>query len=150
VNEVLTSGSSYILLNGVPDKSFPCKRGVRQGDPCSLMLFVQGVDLLQPVNIAYLEVLQTAPIRVGDDYPIIDYADSTIIVLPADCVQLAKFKDILGQYASFTRLKVKYNKYSMIPINVPHEEVMSTHASIPVDSVGPPRANVCRTTTSFP
>jgi hypothetical protein len=30
------------------------------------------------------------------------------------------------------------------------EEVMSTHASILVDSVGPPSAEVCRTTTSFP
>ncbi|KAK1682485.1 hypothetical protein QYE76_043333 [Lolium multiflorum] len=28
--------------------------------------------------------------------------------------------------------------------------VMSTHASIPVDSVGPPRAEVCRTAASFP
>jgi hypothetical protein len=28
--------------------------------------------------------------------------------------------------------------------------LMSTHASIPVDSVGPPRAEVCRTSASFP
>ena len=28
--------------------------------------------------------------------------------------------------------------------------VMSTHASILVDSVGPPRAEVCRTAASFP
>jgi hypothetical protein len=33
VNAVLSSGSSAVLLNGVPGKFFRCKRGVRQGDP---------------------------------------------------------------------------------------------------------------------
>jgi hypothetical protein len=30
------------------------------------------------------------------------------------------------------------------------EEVMSTHASVLVDSVGPPSAEVCRTAANFP
>ena len=34
--------------------------------------------------------------------------------------------------------------------NVPSVLLMSTHASILVDSVGPPSAEVCRTTASFP
>jgi hypothetical protein len=56
VKEVLSSGSSSILVNGVPGKSFSCKRGVSQGDPLSPLLFVQGADLLQTlVNIAYRE-----------------------------------------------------------------------------------------------
>jgi hypothetical protein len=33
VTNILNSGSSSILLNGVPGKIFKCKRGVRQGDP---------------------------------------------------------------------------------------------------------------------
>jgi hypothetical protein len=31
-----------------------------------------------------------------------------------------------------------------------HEGLMSTHASVLVDSVGPPSAEVCRTAGSFP
>jgi hypothetical protein len=36
------------------------------------------------------------------------------------------------------------------PCQRPSALLMSTHASILVDSVGPPSAEVCRTATSFP
>jgi hypothetical protein len=42
VQEVLSSGSSYVLVNGVPGKNFSCKRGVRHGDPLSPLLYVLG------------------------------------------------------------------------------------------------------------
>jgi hypothetical protein len=86
---------------------------------------VHGVDLLQSlVKFSYHEGLLTVPIPCCNDYPIIQYADDTIIVLLVDPFQLAKFRDILGQYASFTGLNINYNKSSMIPINVTHDEVV--------------------------
>lgn len=42
-----SSGTSVILLNGVPGKKIFCKRGVRQGDPLSPILFVSVAELLQ-------------------------------------------------------------------------------------------------------
>ena len=36
------------------------------------------------------------------------------------------------------------------PATAPEKRLMSTHASILVDTVGPPSAEVCRTVASFP
>src|SRR5215217_1393135 len=40
--------------------------------------------------------------------------------------------------------------YLTSPATAPENSLMSTHASFPVDSVGPPSAEVCRTAASFP
>jgi hypothetical protein len=40
ISEILASASTSVLLNGVPGKSLQCKRGVRQGDPISPLLFL--------------------------------------------------------------------------------------------------------------
>jgi hypothetical protein len=84
---LLSSGTSAILLNEVPGKKFYYRRGVRQRDPLSPLLFVLAADLLQTIlSKAMVQGNLTAPLRCGSckDFLVIQYVDDTLIVLPAD------------------------------------------------------------------
>jgi len=64
-------GTSAIFLNGVPGKVFHCKRGVRQGDPLSPLLFVLAADFLQSIlNAAKHQGLLTLPVDLPYDQDI--------------------------------------------------------------------------------
>jgi hypothetical protein len=128
VQVILSSGTSQVLLNGVPGKSVRCKRGVRQGDPLSPLLFMLAVDLLQSiVNKAFQANILKHPLSkdFGQDYPIVQYADDTLVILPADAVRLWTLKSLICSFADSTGLKVNYNKSFLVPVNVENEK--ATH-----------------------
>jgi hypothetical protein len=116
---LLASGHSSILLNGVPGISFHCRRGVRQGDPLSPLLFVAASELLQVViNKELVDGRLSLPIPFGDKFPVIQYADDTILVMQADTNELMHLKRILIDYATSTGLRINFQKSNLIPINI--------------------------------
>jgi hypothetical protein len=118
---IMGSGTSTIFLNGVPIKVFHCRRGVRQGDPLSPLLFVLAAGLLQSIVNSTLQnglLLFPIPVGCGSDFPIIQYTDDTLLILEACPRQLLTLKSLLNIFADSTGLKVNYQKSNIYPLNV--------------------------------
>jgi hypothetical protein len=123
---ILGSGSSEVLLNGVPGKRFHCRRDVMQGDPLSPLLFVLAADLLQSiVNKACEGGILRLPLpnNCGPDFPIIQYADDTILIMEACPRQLFFLKAMLNSFADSIGLHVNYHKSNIYPINVTDQKM---------------------------
>ena len=116
-----------MLLNGVPGKKIYCRRGVRQGVPLSPLLFVLAADFLQTIlNNAMDQGLLQKPLNCPacPDFPVIQYAADTLVILQADANQLICLKAPLHTFAESTSLKVNYHKSNMIPINMDEERLL--------------------------
>jgi hypothetical protein len=123
---IMNSGTSSILLNGVPRKVFHSRRGVRQGDPLSTFMFVLAAVLLQSIINSALQrgtLTLPLPLRCGTDFPIVQYTDDTLLFLEACPRKLMALKALLNTFAAFTGLKANYLKSNIYPINVDHHKM---------------------------
>ena len=109
---ILTSATTSVNLNGVPGKIIHCKCGVRQCDPFFPLLYVMVGELMQiMVNEAWREGILKLPIDTNntESYPIIQYADDTLIVLPADVDQIRIFtenpREIMSIHWTYSQLQ---------------------------------------------
>jgi hypothetical protein len=118
---IFQSGTSSVILNGTLGKVFHCRRGVRQGDPLSLLLFLLAADSLQTIlNDAARNNLLSLPLLFpsDQDFPILQYADDTVIFMKGDIADLLHLKGMLQNFAECSGLRVNFDKSMMIPINI--------------------------------
>lgn len=125
IEDILNSATSSVLLNGVAGKDFKCKRGVRQGDPLSPLLFAIAADLLQSViNHEYVQGNLLPPFPQNRDmpFPIVQYADDTILIMQGCEDQLIHLKEILHMLSVSSGLRVNFHKSYLVPINMEQEK----------------------------
>lgn len=75
-------------------------------------------DLLQTViNNAKDQGLLNLPIltKAINDFPVIQYADDTLLIMEAYPIQLTVMKDLLQTFAQSTGLRVNCSKSVMVP-----------------------------------
>jgi hypothetical protein len=88
-------------------------------------------ELLQAmVNLLCTEGILKAPLNIPNtDFPIIQYADDTLLIMQACPIQLAALKVVLDDFAQATGLRVNYSKSAMMSINIPGELLSSLAVS---------------------
>jgi hypothetical protein len=90
-------------------------------------------DLLQSiVNKAFRMNLLKHPLNrdYGQDYPIVQYADDTLIILPAEAPQLYLLKGLLRSFTDSTCLRVNFNKSFLVPINISDDKTQHLSQTI--------------------
>jgi hypothetical protein len=66
----------------------------------------------------------TTNIETNDrDFPIVQYVDDTLLILPANKDQLLASKEVLHKFSNSTGLKINFDKSQMVPINVPEDDL---------------------------
>ena len=114
---LFSTASSRALINGVQGESFDHRRGVRQGDPLSPMLFILAFDPLQRILDLASEhgVLTPLPLAAAKLRTSL-YADDAAIFINPTRNDLQAVKQILNAFGAATGLTTNFEKSSIHPI----------------------------------
>ncbi|WVZ88994.1 hypothetical protein U9M48_035459 [Paspalum notatum var. saurae] len=121
---LLGSASSRILVNGVPGDTISHRRGVRQGDSLSPLIFVLAMDSLnrlvdKAVEAGILHNLEIPQVK----YHCRLYADDAILFASPSVQEASALKHLLHTFGTASRLTTNLGKCSISPIACPLEQL---------------------------
>lgn len=128
MRQILATASSRVLINGEGLPYFTHKRGLRQGDPLSPMLFIIAVDVLRRMFQEANSLLQAQIMsRIHDSILALQYADDMAVVAHADVSSSATTKLILRIFAKISGLEINFSKSSYTPFNLHSDQMNMIH-----------------------
>ncbi|WVZ58923.1 hypothetical protein U9M48_009141, partial [Paspalum notatum var. saurae] len=118
---LLSTSTTQVLVNGVPGRPILHRRGLRQGDPLSPMLFILVMDVLNSlIQVASSDNL-LLPIAGQGPWPRISlYADDP------ELLDLSVVRDLLQCFGAVSGLKTNMLKSSAIPIQCSEDDIVRT------------------------
>ncbi|CAO2039804.1 unnamed protein product [Urochloa humidicola] len=126
VRQILSSGKTAVMLNGVPGRWINCRRGLRQGDPISPYLFIIVADVLQRLIRRASENGELChPVDPTIACPVLQYADDTLVITRGDIQSMTTLKSILDDFSAATGLSINFHKSTFVPMHVAPAEATS-------------------------
>jgi len=102
-----------VLVNGSPTKEFLPKKGLRQGDPLALFLFLIVVDGLAGVSRMAVEKNLIDSLEIGREkvkVNMLQYVDDTLFFCEANVKSVFNIKATLNCFELSSELKVNFMK----------------------------------------
>jgi hypothetical protein len=117
ISGLLCSSTTQVLLNGIPSTRIFHKRGLRQCDPLSPMLFILIMDVLgHMISKAEEEGMLQPLARRALQHQISLYADDVVLFLCPEAADIAITMDILRLFAVASGLETNLQKSNVLPI----------------------------------
>jgi hypothetical protein len=117
ITTLLTTASSNILMNGQPGKRIRHRRGVRQGDSLSPLLFICAMEVLGRLfNSARQDGVLRSLDNDGIRFQCSMYADDVILFAYPDADEAAAIKGLLRIFEEVSGLKTNLAKCSITNI----------------------------------
>ena len=113
VDSFMIGGHVDIKINDQVGQDFQTKKGLRQGDPLSPILFNIVADMLAIlINRAKVQgqIKGVIPHLIDDGLSILQYADDTILFMDHDLEKAINLKLLLCAFEQLSGLKINFHK----------------------------------------
>jgi hypothetical protein len=117
ISAILSTSSTKILLNGRPGRRICHARGLRQGDPLSLMLFVLVMEVLNRFLHWVKERQLLSPLRCIDGAQVSLYADDLVLLIAPNARDLRLVKATLSIFGLASGLFSNLGKTVACPLH---------------------------------
>lgn len=115
IQKAVLQGTSQVIINGLLGKKITLRRGVRQGDPISPILFIIAIDFL---NRWFSKLVQSGAwsLPYHDMKPCLLYADDALIFLKPEIKSIQIIKIAFTVFQQISGLAINLHKSELIVI----------------------------------
>jgi hypothetical protein len=129
MESIISGGSVSVKVNDETGHSFQTKKGLRQGDPLSLVLFnVVARMLAVLIERSEIQDLFDGLVShlVDGGLSILQYADDTILFLEDDLVEARNLKLVLCTFEKLFGLKINFHKSELFGFGETRDRIADT------------------------